>query len=82
MNKDQSRKRVIKRPLLAQVVRAKRNASAMATVEDLCQQLGIGRNQGYELVHTKVIPSLRIGRRYLIPRAVIAKLTSGEFPPA
>jgi excisionase family DNA binding protein len=81
MNKRQQSKKVVeRRPLQAKVVRAKRDASAMATVEDLCKQLGIGRNQGYELVQTKAIPSLRFGRRYLIPRTVLAKLVSGELP--
>jgi hypothetical protein len=66
-----------------QKVRAKRAASAMATVEELAAVLGCGRNQAYALVTGKdgeppKVPSLRFGRRYLIPRAIITKLINGE----
>jgi excisionase family DNA binding protein len=50
----------------------------MASVEDLAAALGIGRNQAYALVQTKVVPSLRVGRRWLIPRAAIARMVNGE----
>lgn len=73
-----------KRPGRAEMVRARRAASAMATVEELAAALGIGRNQAYELVNGKdgeppKVPAMRFGRRYLIPRAVIAKIVSGEM---
>ncbi|HEY2534307.1 MAG TPA: helix-turn-helix domain-containing protein [Xanthobacteraceae bacterium] len=74
-------KKVIKRPGRAEMVRTKRAAAAMATVEDLAAELGIGRNQAYALVQMKVEPALRFGRRWLIPRAVIAKMVSGEGTP-
>jgi excisionase family DNA binding protein len=60
-----------------QLVRTKRAASAMGTVEDLAAALGIGRNQAYELVNEKKVLALRFGRRWLIPRVEIAKLVSG-----
>jgi excisionase family DNA binding protein len=53
----------------------------MATVEDLAAELGIGRNQAYALVRMKVVPAMRFGRRWLIPRAAIAKMVSGEGAP-
>ena len=71
------------RPERRHLVRAKRAASAMATVEELAAVLGCGRNQAYRMLQGKngeppQVPSLRFGRRYLIPRAVIAKLINGE----
>src|SRR5262245_33605190 len=62
-------------------VAAKRAAATVATVEDLAAELGIGLNQAYALVQMKVIPAMRVGRRWLIPRAAIAKLASGEIMP-
>jgi excisionase family DNA binding protein len=59
----------------------KRAAAAMATVEDLAAQLGIGRNQAYGLVKAKVVPAMRVGRRWLIPRAAIERMVSGEGAP-
>jgi hypothetical protein len=67
-------------------VRAKRKASAMATVKELADALGIGLNKAYELVNTKQVHALRFEsktakdgkqRRFLIPRAEIARLTGG-----
>jgi excisionase family DNA binding protein len=60
------------------LVAAKRAAADVLTVEDVAARLGIGRNAAYEAVRDGSIPSLRFGRRYLIPRAVIARLVSGE----
>jgi excisionase family DNA binding protein len=41
--------------------------------------LGIGRNQTYEaLQQGKIKGAFRIGRRWLIPDAVIDRLMSGE----
>jgi excisionase family DNA binding protein len=73
-----SEKAIERRPGRREVVRARRAASAMATVEDLARALGIGRNQAYELVQQRKIAAMRFGRRWLIPRATIAKLVSGE----
>jgi excisionase family DNA binding protein len=75
------KKRKKKRPGRGEAIRAKRAASAMATVEDLAAELGIGRNQAYALVQMKAVPSVRAGRRYLIPRSVLAKIASGEMLP-
>jgi excisionase family DNA binding protein len=82
MSKRQPGKKAIKRrPGRSEVVRAKRAAAAMATVEDLAAQLGIGRNQAYALVQMKMVPAMRFGRRWLIPRAAIARMVSGEGTP-
>ena len=39
------------------------------TVEQAAKLLGIGRSTAYELVHTGDIPSLRLGRRIVVPIA-------------
>jgi excisionase family DNA binding protein len=74
-----TRKEIKRRPGRAEVVRARRAASKMASVEDLAADLGIGLNLAYSLVQAGVVPSMRLGRRYLIPRPVIAKIVSGEM---
>jgi excisionase family DNA binding protein len=72
------RKAIKRRPGRGEAVRAKRAGAKMATVEDLAAELGIGRNQAYALVQMKVVPALRFGRRWLIPRAAIAKMVSAD----
>jgi excisionase family DNA binding protein len=60
-------------------IQAKRKASKMRTPEELMVVLGIGRNQTYEaLQQGKIKGAFRIGRRWLIPDAVIDRLMSGE----
>ena len=49
------------------------------TVEEAARLLGIGRSLAYELVATGDLPSIRLGRRILIPRAAVdALLTSAS----
>jgi len=40
-------------------------------VEDLMPILGIGRNTAYELVRSRQIKSIRIGRKIRIPKAEV-----------
>ena len=48
-------------------------------VEDLMPILGIGRNTAYELVRSKQIYSVKIGRQLRIPKqALIEYLTSSR----
>lgn len=42
------------------------------TVEEAAKLLGIGRSTAYELIHTGDIPSLRLGRRLVVPVSQIA----------
>jgi excisionase family DNA binding protein len=44
------------------------------SVEKAAHLLGISRNAAYAAVARKEIPSLRIGRRLLIPRAALERL--------
>jgi excisionase family DNA binding protein len=71
-----------RKPASRRKVLARRAASAMASVEDLAAALGIGRNAAYGLVQAEIVPSVRFGRRYLIPRTAIARIVAGEMPSA
>lgn len=56
------------------------------TVEEAAKLLGIGRSTAYELVHTGDIPSLRLGRRLVVPVSQIATratltVSSVSVPP-
>ena len=55
-------------------------ARATLTVEEAARLLGVGRNQGYEAVRAGTIPSLRIGRRLLVPKAALDRLLAGGEP--
>jgi excisionase family DNA binding protein len=44
------------------------------TVEETAKRLGIGRQLAYDKVKTGEIPSIRIGRRYLVPRVALEQL--------
>ncbi len=48
------------------------------TVPEAGKALGIGRNQAYEAVRKGLIPSLKIGKRLLVPKAALDKLLAGE----
>ena len=43
-------------------------------VEEAARILGIGRSAAYEAVRRGDIPSIRIGRRVLVPRAALDRL--------
>jgi excisionase family DNA binding protein len=58
---------------------ARRAAADTLSVEDLAARLGIGRNQTYEAVRAGKIPSLRVGRRWLISRVVLDRMLSGDL---
>lgn len=45
----------------------------LLTVEDVCQELGIGRNTAYGLIKGKQIKSAKVGKRHLIHRAELQK---------
>jgi excisionase family DNA binding protein len=56
------------------------------TVEEAAATLGISRAFAYEAVRRGEIPSIKIGRRVLVPRAALARLLDGatgdDQPPA
>jgi excisionase family DNA binding protein len=50
------------------------NQPLTLTVEQTAKLLGIGRSTAYELVRTGDIPSLRLGRRIVVPTAELHRL--------
>jgi excisionase family DNA binding protein len=53
------------------------------TVEEAGQLLGVGRNTAYEAAAKGEIPTVRIGRRILVPRAaLLAMLAEPSTRPA
>ncbi len=48
--------------------------SATLSVEETAKVLGIGRNSAYEGVRTGQIPSIRIGKRILVPRIALERI--------
>jgi excisionase family DNA binding protein len=48
--------------------------SATLSVEETAKVLGIGRNSAYEGVRTGEIPSIRIGKRILVPRLALEQI--------
>ena len=43
--------------------------------------LGIGRASAYEAARTGQIPTIKLGRRLVVPRAALERLLSGEPHP-
>jgi excisionase family DNA binding protein len=50
------------------------------TVEEVAAMLGIARGKAYEHVRNGEIPSIRMGRRLLIPRARFHTWLNGHTP--
>ena len=47
------------------------------TVDEAGRLLGISRNSAFEAVRRGDIPSIRVGKRILIPRAAFERLLAG-----
>ena len=47
------------------------------TVEEAARSLGISRAHAYELAARGEIPTLRLGRRILVPREALARMMCG-----
>jgi excisionase family DNA binding protein len=52
-------------------------SKATYTVDEAAKKLGIGRNHAYEACHSGDLPSIRIGKRLLIPAAALDRLLDG-----
>ena len=48
------------------------------SVDEVAQVLGIGRTLAYQAVRRGEIPSIRIGNRYLVPKAALEKIINAE----
>jgi excisionase family DNA binding protein len=51
------------------------------TIEEVAKMLGIGRSSAYQAVRVGEIPTIRIGRRLLVPRLALEKIL-GCLPEA
>jgi excisionase family DNA binding protein len=52
------------------------------TVEEARYRLGLSRGGCYEAIRRGEIPSIRIGKRILIPRAALQRLLDGKRNPS
>jgi excisionase family DNA binding protein len=57
-------------------------ASLTLSVSQAAKLLGISRAFAYELVARGELPSLRLGRRVVVPRRALEKLVDGAEGPA
>ena len=55
-------------------------AKLTLTVQEAATLLGIGRNSAYEAIKIGAIPSLRIGRRIVIPKSALERILAGHSP--
>jgi excisionase family DNA binding protein len=53
------------------------------TVEEAARLLGIGRNSAYEAVRRGEIPAIRLGKRFLVPKAALERMLNDgrPYPP-
>lgn len=54
------------------------HAKATMSISDAARYLGVGKYSLYELVRTRQIRSIRVGRRILIPTHVLSAYVAGE----
>ncbi len=52
------------------------NETLTLTVDEVAKKLRISRNSAYEAVRKGKIPSIRFGRRIVIPKALFEKMLS------
>jgi excisionase family DNA binding protein len=57
------------------------NRAATYTVEETAKLLGVGRNKAYEGVAAGEIPSIRIGKRILVPRIALEQMLAQPPKP-
>lgn len=52
------------------------------TVPEVGQQLGIARSTAYDAAKRGDIPTIRVGRRLLVPAAALRRMLDGASPPS
>ena len=57
-------------------------SETLMTVEDVCEELMIGRNAVYRLLDSKKLKGFRIGRIWKIPRTSIGEYISEQLQGA
>jgi excisionase family DNA binding protein len=50
------------------------NTRRTLTIAETAKALGIGRNQGYEAARRGEIPTIKIGKRLLVPLAALDRM--------
>jgi excisionase family DNA binding protein len=71
--------------LSADAIRCNHKSSVYDSVDDLAVELGVNRRAVYEGLKANRIPHIRLGRRYILPRAAISawlKSADGKVPKA
>jgi excisionase family DNA binding protein len=48
------------------------------TIEEAGRLLGVGRNQAYEGARRGDFPTIKIGKRRLVPKAALDRMLNGE----
>jgi excisionase family DNA binding protein len=51
------------------------------TIDDAARKLGISRNSAYTAARAGELPTIRIGRRLLVPTKAFDRLLEGEQKP-
>jgi excisionase family DNA binding protein len=54
------------------------NARRTYKIEEAGKLLGIGRNQAYEAAKRGDFPTIKIGKRLLVPKAALDRMLAGE----
>lgn len=52
--------------------------SLTVTVDEAAHLLGIGRNSAYEAAHSGQLPTIRIGKRLLVPKVALRRLLGDD----
>jgi len=55
-------------------------ASAVLTVEEAAAVLRISRQSAYQAARSGELPTVRIGRRMLVPRAALERMLAPDAP--
>ena len=59
---------------MAQNSKAEQSAALTYTVPEVAAKLGLSRNAAYEAIGRGEIPSLRFGRRVVVPRVAFERM--------
>jgi excisionase family DNA binding protein len=65
-----------RKPMAEAMTKAKETLT-LPVWPDTGRALGLGRNATYEAVRRKEIPSIKIGKRILVPRAALERMLAG-----
>ena len=57
-------------------------SETLMTIEDVCEELMVGRNAVYQLLESRKLKGFRIGRIWKIPRASIAEYINEQIQQA